>query len=74
MFPYLLLLTLYVYTVGRIIDCAFTVAFNPQFDPLLNAVREATNTGIRVSWFDIIGMCKVQELKGIAPHSMQYLK
>lgn len=33
---------------GRIVDCAFTVAFNPQFDPLLEASREATNTGIRV--------------------------
>ena len=38
-----------VFHIGRIIDCAFTVAFNPKFDPLLNAVREATNTGIRVS-------------------------
>ena len=33
---------------GRIIDCAFTVAFNPKFDPLLEAVKDATNTGIRV--------------------------
>lgn len=32
---------------GQIIDCAFTVAFNPQFDPLLNAVKEATNEGIK---------------------------
>ena len=32
--------------VGRIIDCAWTVAFDPQFDPLLNAVKEATNTGV----------------------------
>ena len=33
---------------GRIIDCAFTLAFNPMFDPLLEAVKEATNTGIKV--------------------------
>jgi methionine aminopeptidase len=33
---------------GRIVDCAFTIAFNPQYDPLLEASREATNTGIRV--------------------------
>jgi methionine aminopeptidase len=33
---------------GRIIDCAWTVAFNPKYDPLLQAVREATNAGIRV--------------------------
>lgn len=30
---------------GRIIDSAFTVAFNPRYDPLLEAVREATNAG-----------------------------
>ena len=30
---------------GRIIDCAFTVAFNPQFRPLLAAVKDATYTG-----------------------------
>lgn len=33
---------------GHIIDCAFTVAFNPMFDPLLAASREATYTGIKV--------------------------
>ncbi|BAU03604.1 hypothetical protein VIGAN_UM141300 [Vigna angularis var. angularis] len=33
---------------GYIVDCAFTVAFNPMFDPLLEASREATNTGIKV--------------------------
>jgi hypothetical protein len=33
---------------GRIIDCAWTVAFNPKYDELLKAVREATNTGIQV--------------------------
>ena len=34
---------------GRIIDCAFTVAFDPKFDPLLQAVKDATNTGM---WFN----------------------
>ena len=34
---------------GRIIDCAFTIAFNPRYDQLLAAVKDATNTGIRVS-------------------------
>lgn len=34
---------------GRIIDCAFTVTFNPKFDGLLEAVRDATNTGIKVT-------------------------
>lgn len=32
---------------GRIIDTAFTVAFNPVYDKLLEAVKDATNTGIR---------------------------
>ena len=27
---------------GRIIDCAWTVAFNPRYDPLLEAAKEAT--------------------------------
>lgn len=30
---------------GHIIDSAFTVAFNPKFNPLLEAVKAATNTG-----------------------------
>lgn len=34
---------------GRIIDSAFTVAFNPKYDPLLKAVQEATNTGVQLS-------------------------
>jgi len=33
---------------GRIIDSAFTVHFNPRYDPLVSAVREATNTGERL--------------------------
>lgn len=34
---------------GRIIDCAFTVTFNPKYDRLLEAVRDATDTGIKVT-------------------------
>ena len=33
---------------GRIIDSAFTVSFNPKYDNLLAAVKDATNTGIKV--------------------------
>lgn len=36
---------------GHIVDCAFTLAFNPMFNPLLEASREATNTGIKVHTF-----------------------
>lgn len=38
---------------GRIIDCAFTLSFNPKYDKLLEAVRDATNTGIRESGIDV---------------------
>ncbi|ETV79633.1 methionine aminopeptidase, type II, variant [Aphanomyces astaci] len=37
---------------GRIIDSAFTVAFDPQFDPLLAASKAATNEGVRQSGID----------------------
>lgn len=38
---------------GRIIDCAWTVSFDPQFDPLVEAAREATNEGIRCAGIDV---------------------
>ncbi|CAM6014795.1 unnamed protein product [Sphagnum balticum] len=38
---------------GHIVDCAFTVAFNPMYDPLLEASREATYTGIREAGIDV---------------------
>ena len=38
---------------GSILDCAWTVSFDPQFDPLLEAAREATNTGIRHAGIDV---------------------
>lgn len=34
--------------VGWIIDCAFTAAFNPDYDNLLMATKEATNRGLQV--------------------------
>jgi len=37
---------------GRIIDSAWTVSFNPVYDPLLESVREATDTGLRISGID----------------------
>ncbi|XP_013981343.1 methionine aminopeptidase 2 isoform X2 [Salmo salar] len=45
---------------GRIIDCAFTVTFNPKYDRLLEAVRDATNTGIRCAGIDV-RLCDVGE-------------
>ncbi|KAG6491376.1 hypothetical protein ZIOFF_052716 [Zingiber officinale] len=37
----------------RIVDCAFTVAFNPMFNPLLEASREATNAGVKEAGIDV---------------------
>jgi len=45
---------------GRIIDCAWTVAFNEKFDPLLNAVKDATNTGIKAAGIDV-RLCDIGE-------------
>ena len=45
---------------GRIIDCAFTLAFNPKYDKLLEAVKDATNTGIREAGIDV-RLCDIGE-------------
>jgi len=37
---------------GLLVDCAFTVAFNPIYDNLLLAVKDATNTGLRLAGVD----------------------
>ena len=50
---YLLNIFKYILYAGRIIDCAFTLTFNPKYDRLLEAVRDATNTGIRESGIDV---------------------
>jgi methionyl aminopeptidase len=42
-----------VHVGGRIIDSAFTVHHNPKFDPLIQAVRDATNTGIKTAGIDV---------------------
>jgi methionyl aminopeptidase len=38
---------------GQIIDSAFTMAFNPKYDRLLEAAREATNAGIKEAGIDV---------------------
>ncbi|GIL96663.1 hypothetical protein Vretimale_2425 [Volvox reticuliferus] len=45
---------------GRIIDSAFTVHFNPKFDPLIAAVKDATNTGLKTAGVDV-RLCDVGE-------------
>mmetsp|Transcript_9200 Transcript_9200/g.14622 ORF Transcript_9200/g.14622 Transcript_9200/m.14622 type:complete len:521 (+) Transcript_9200:166-1728(+) len=37
---------------GRIVDCAFTIAFNEKYDPLIEATQEGTNTGIKEAGVD----------------------
>jgi methionyl aminopeptidase len=34
---------------GRIVDSAFTLSWNPDYENLITAVQEATNTGVRAS-------------------------
>ncbi|OAA66622.1 methionine type metalloexopeptidase [Niveomyces insectorum RCEF 264] len=41
-----------VHVNGYIVDSAFTLAFDPRYDNLLEAVREATNTGVREAGID----------------------
>jgi len=38
---------------GRIIDCAFTLTFDAMYDPLVQAVSDATNTGIKEAGIDV---------------------
>uniref|UniRef100_T1IT38 Methionine aminopeptidase 2 n=1 Tax=Strigamia maritima TaxID=126957 RepID=T1IT38_STRMM len=45
---------------GRIIDCAFTLTFNPKYDNLLKAVKDATNTGIKAAGVDV-RLCDIGE-------------
>lgn len=45
---------------GNIIDSAWTVTFDPQYDNLLTAVREATYAGIRESGIDV-RLCDIGE-------------
>lgn len=45
---------------GRIIDCAFTMTFNPKYDKLLEAVKDATNTGIKAAGIDV-KLCDIGE-------------
>jgi len=52
---------------GRIIDCAFTVAFQEKYDPLLEASREATNAGVRAAGIDSV----LGEIGGVIQEVME---
>lgn len=49
-----------VHVNGRIVDSAFTMAFEPQYDNLLAAVKDATNTGVKTAGIDV-RMCDIGE-------------
>ena len=54
-----------VHVKGRILDSAFTLSWEPTYDKLIEAVKAATNTGIRVGipiHFRFLGiLCHIQE-------------
>lgn len=37
---------------GRIVDCAYTIAFNPIYDELIKSTQDGTNTGIKMAGID----------------------
>ncbi|KAL0480962.1 methionine aminopeptidase [Acrasis kona] len=53
-------LDLGVHVNGRIIDSAFTMCFNPVFQPLLDAVRDSTEAGVRIAGVDV-RICEIGE-------------
>ncbi|KAL8885733.1 MAG: hypothetical protein Q9215_006453 [Flavoplaca cf. flavocitrina] len=56
-----------VHVNGRIVDSAFTMAFDPMYDNLLAAVKEATNTGLREAGIDV----RLGELGGHIQETME---
>uniref|UniRef100_A0A8D8LCU7 Methionine aminopeptidase 2 n=1 Tax=Cacopsylla melanoneura TaxID=428564 RepID=A0A8D8LCU7_9HEMI len=44
--------------LGRIIDCAFTLGYNNKYDKLIEAVRDATNSGIKAAGIDV-ALCEI---------------
>ncbi|KAK9480400.1 methionine aminopeptidase 2-like protein [Lipomyces japonicus] len=42
-----------VHVNGRIVDSAFTLNFDPEYENLLAAVKDATNTGVREAGIDV---------------------
>lgn len=59
-----------VHVNGWIVDSAFTLAFDPTYDNLLAAVKDATDTGIRVSErpVSVLGIAKRLECWSRRPY------
>lgn len=56
-----------VHVNGRIVDSAFTMSFDQKYDNLLQAVKEATNAGVREAGID----ARVGEIGGIIQETME---
>ncbi|KAL2126607.1 hypothetical protein VTI74DRAFT_560 [Chaetomium olivicolor] len=56
-----------VHVNGNIVDSAFTMAFNPRYDPLLEAVKAATNAGIKEAGID----ARLGEIGGVIQEVME---
>jgi methionyl aminopeptidase len=56
-----------VHVNGRIVDSAFTVAFEPKYDQLLAAVKAATNAGVKEAGID----ARVGEIGGVIQEVME---
>ncbi|KAF3760611.1 putative methionyl aminopeptidase [Cryphonectria parasitica EP155] len=56
-----------VHVGGRIVDSAFTMAFEPKYDPLLEAVKAATNTGVKEAGID----ARLGEIGGAIQETME---
>ncbi|KAK6222789.1 Methionine aminopeptidase 2 [Pestalotiopsis sp. IQ-011] len=56
-----------VHVNGKIVDSAFTIAFDPMYDNLLAAVKDATNTGIKEAGIDV----RLGELGGYIQETME---
>ncbi|ORY69004.1 peptidase M24, structural domain-containing protein [Pseudomassariella vexata] len=56
-----------VHVNGNIVDSAFTLAFDPMYDNLLAAVKDATNTGVKEAGIDV----RLGELGGLIQETME---
>ncbi|KAG6845366.1 hypothetical protein H0H87_010475 [Tephrocybe sp. NHM501043] len=56
-----------VHVKGRIADSAFTLTFDPTYDKLIEAVKAATDTGIREAGIDV----RLGELAGYIQETME---
>ncbi|KAK6950677.1 hypothetical protein Daesc_007202 [Daldinia eschscholtzii] len=56
-----------VHVNGRIVDSAFTMSFDPMYDNLLAAVKDATNTGVKEAGIDV----RLGELGGYIQETME---